>query len=136
MPKVLQKKSDTKDRTFDNGIFKTLTEDPDFIPGTFKTDWSSEITFETSSSKSHTVYFQLFPHKYWKYDLNGDTIPIQLTSSNLAYFNLPPGKNILKISYSNLPNKLFVYVYMVFILLICLIMIRNYINNKGFSRNA
>jgi len=130
--KILQKKSDTNAKIFDNGIFKTLTEDPDFIPGTLETNWSSEIIFNTNSSKPQTVYFQLFPHKYWKYELNGDSIPMQITSSNLAYFNIPPGKNVLKISYSNLSNKVFVYGYMGLILLICLIWVRNYIKNKTF----
>jgi hypothetical protein len=134
--KILQKKSNTDLQIFDNGIFKTLTNDPEFVPGVLKTNWASEIIFDTNSSQPQTVYFQLFPHKYWKYELNDNIVPVQLTSSNLAYFNLPPGKNSLRISYSNLSNKLFVYGYMGFILLICLIRVRNYIKNKGFYPNA
>ena len=122
--KVLQKIFSDKLPAFDNGIVKIYTDDPNFEVKSFETNWSSKIQFSFKSSQSGALNFQLFPHKYWKYRLNGSAINPTISQSGLASFIFPAGANIFTIYYSNFPNVFFLYTYFSYILLIMLILIR------------
>lgn len=122
--KVLQKNTANKTPVFDNGVFKAYSDDPNFEVKSFKSNWSSNIEFSYNSSQSSVLDFQLFPHKYWKYRLNGSRINPNISKAGLASFVLPAGANQFTISYSNWSNVFFVYTYFAYLLLIILILIR------------
>ena len=109
---------------FDNGIFKVYSKESNFEVVKFKTNWSSKIEFDFNSSQPSKIYFQLFPHKYWQYRINGSLIRPNITPSGLASFDIPSGSHKVTVRYSNLPNLFFVYSYLIYILLIAFILFR------------
>lgn len=122
--KVLQKNGADKSPVFDNGIFKVYSDAPDFEVNLFRTNWSSKIELNLKSSQGGVLNFQLFPHKYWEYQLNGSTISPTISQTGLASFILPTGTNRFTVSYSNSSNVFFVYTYFTYIFLIILILMR------------
>lgn len=122
--KVLQKNNLNKSPIFDNGIVKVYSDDPNFEVKEFKTNWSSKIEFNSESVQSSVLNFQLFPHKYWEYRLNGSVINPTISQSGLASLVLPIGVNKFTISYSNLANIFFIYSYFTYIFFIALVLVR------------
>lgn len=122
--KVSQSQEFEKNLVYDNGVFRVYSEDANLSVGLFKTNWSSRIEFKLLSDKPSIIQFQMFPHKYWKYLLNGTKVVPVLTPSGLASFELPAGANNFIVRYTNYWNLLFVGLYIFYIVLIFIVLAR------------
>ncbi len=118
-----KQESNHNNNVFDNGIFKIYSPDLNFKVTKFNTNWASYIDFIYSTTEPSLLKFELFPHKYWQYEINGLKVKPALKSSGLAYFELPSGINRFSIKYSNLPNLFFVFLYFLYLLIIILILL-------------
>ena len=123
--KILSQQSfSDKKIAYDNGIIKVFSDDPGFLVNSFITNWHSNIEMRSKSIQTSVLSFDLFPHKYWDFSLNGRLVQPIITANGLAQFILPVGENILTVNYANRPHMFFVYTFSLYILLIILILIR------------
>jgi len=106
---------------FSNGIFDIFSPAGSFEVKLFKTNWASKIQLDYSSKESSILKFSMFPHKYWKYTIDGTEIFPVLNELGLAEIRLPSGTHHLKINYNNIYNLVFLAIYFSYLLIIAFI---------------
>lgn len=122
--KVLQKNELKKNVVFDNGFFTVSSDDAKLATKLFETNWHSKIELDIESSQNSVLSFNLFPHKYWRYYINGIKVKPTISDTGLASFSLPAGVNKFAIQYKNVPNLIFVVMYFLYLLVILLVLLR------------
>ncbi len=105
------------DEVFNNGLIKIISKNSDLKVEKFQTNWRSFISVSLASEGSSSLSFLMFPHKFWKFYVDGNEVQPQLSVNNLASFEIPAGSHNFKIKYSFNGIKYFAFIYIVFILL-------------------
>jgi hypothetical protein len=121
--KVIQGNLAVPQKSFDNGFFALSGLSNTATASGFQTDWHTFAKVNVDAPEAASLHLQIFPHKFWKYYLDGVEVMPVLSKDYAGSFPLSAGKHVFEMRYGFWPIKYFSYAHFLFAFAVLLISI-------------
>jgi hypothetical protein len=119
--KVNQSNLGVAPKSFDNGFFALSDPSGAAKAAGFKTDWHTFAKINVETPEPASLHLQIFPHKFWKYYLDGQEVTPALSKDHVGSFPIGVGKHVFEMRYGFWPIKYFSYAHFLFVFALMLL---------------